>query len=131
MTNNALFDRAKQAADLAYAPYSKFCVGAALLCADGTVYLGANIENAAYPATVCAERTALFRAVLDGQRQFRAIAVAAKTADGTFVPAPPCGICRQALSEFSDGSLTVLFGTDESLTETTLCALLPHSFSLE
>ena len=130
MTNTELFAKAKQAACRAYAPYSGFCVGAALLCEDGTVYLGANIENASYGATICAERTALCKAVFDGKRRFTALAVAAKTSDGTFVPAPPCGICRQALAEFTDGTLIVLFGTDESLTETTLSALLPHSFSL-
>lgn len=121
---------AQKATALSYAPYSGFCVGAALLCEDGSVYLGANIENASYGATVCAERTALWKAVLDGKRKFTAIAVAAKNKDGVFVSSPPCGICRQALSEFSDGSLRVLFGTPEQIQTVELRELLAFAFSM-
>ncbi|MDD6062949.1 MAG: cytidine deaminase [Oscillospiraceae bacterium] len=130
MTDTELFQKALQAADCAYAPYSGFRVGAALLAQDGALYTGANIENASYGATVCAERTALFQAVLDGKRQFTALAVAAKNTDGETVSAPPCGICRQALAEFSDGSLRVLFGTENDLNAVPLASLLPHSFCL-
>lgn len=130
MTETELFAMAKDATKLAYAPYSGFQVGAALLCEDGNIYLGANIENASYGATVCAERTALWKAVLDGKRKFSVIAVAAKNKDGVFVSSPPCGICRQALSEFSDGSLMVCFGTDDHLEKRELRELLAFSFSL-
>lgn len=95
-----LYSMAVNAAKTAYAPYSGFTVGAAILCDDGTVFTGCNIENASYSVTVCAERVALFSAVAAGHRKFRAIAVAG-SADGDFSkPVPPCGICRQALSEF-------------------------------
>ena len=128
MTDRELMQLALQAAENAYAPYSHFCVGAALLAKDGKVYTGANIENASYGATVCAERTALWKAVLDGCRAFDALAVAAKKPDGNLADAPPCGICRQALAEFSDGSLTVLYGATDAPKKTTLRQLLPDSF---
>ena len=129
MTNPELMRLALDAADNAYAPYSHFRVGAALLTKDGkVVYTGANIENASYGATVCAERTALWKAALDGHREFDTLAVAAKNPDGTPADAPPCGICRQTLAEFSDGSLTVLFGSPDAPTRTTLGELLPASF---
>ena len=130
MTELELYKIAAEATALAYAPYSGFAVGAALLTKSGKLYTGANIENSSYGATVCAERTALWKAVLDGEREFSALAVAARNANGQAVSAPPCGICRQTLSEFSDGSLTVLFGTENDLQKTTLAALLPHTFSL-
>ncbi|MBQ7541346.1 MAG: cytidine deaminase [Clostridia bacterium] len=130
MTDQELFTYAQKACEKAYAPYSRFRVGAALLTKDGKVYTGANIENASYGATVCAERTALFAAVLDGRREFTAIAVAAVQPDGAYASAPPCGICRQALSEFSDGSLRVLYGTPQQLQEASLGSLLPQAFGL-
>ena len=130
MTDRDLMQRALQAADSAYAPYSHFRVGAALRTADGRIYTGANIENASYGATVCAERTALWKAVLDGCRAFDAIAVAAVAPDERVTAAPPCGICRQALAEFSDGSLRVLFGTPDAPQTRTLRELLPEAFSL-
>jgi cytidine deaminase len=100
MTPEKLVELAKEAMTHAYAPYSGFKVGAALLCADGTVYQGCNIENAAFSPTVCAERSAIFKAVYDGVRDFTAIAVVGGkngTISGTF---PPCGVCRQVLREF-------------------------------
>ena len=130
MTDFELMQLALQAADNAYAPYSHFCVGAALLTKDGKVYAGTNIENASYGATVCAERTALWKAVLDGYREFDTLAVAAKAPDGTSVDASPCGICRQTLAEFSDGSLTVLYGAPDDPKRTTLAELLPDAFTL-
>ncbi len=130
MTDTELTALALQAAENAYAPYSHFRVGAALVTKDGKVYTGANIENASYGATVCAERTALWKAVFDGYREFDTLAVAARKDDGTITEAPPCGICRQALAEFSDGSLTVLYGAPDNPKRTTLRALLPEAFAI-
>ena len=130
MTDRELMALAVQAAENAYAPYSHFCVGAALVTKDGKVYTGANIENASYGATVCAERTALWKAVLDGYREFDTLAVAAKSPDGSIADAPPCGICRQTLAEFSDGTLSVLYGAPDAPKRTTLDALLPAAFAL-
>lgn len=93
----ALVAAAVAAARHAYIPYSNYPVGAALLAADGQVYTGCNVENAVYPATICAERTALVKAVSEGQRQFEAIAVATRNGGS------PCGICRQMLYEFAPG----------------------------
>ena len=97
--------RAVEAMGHAYAPYSGYKVGAALLCADGTVYQGCNIENASYTPTVCAERTAFFKAVYDGHRDFTAIAVCGGK-DGVITGAfPPCGVCRQVMREFCEDDL--------------------------
>lgn len=129
-TELELMQTALRAADSAYAPYSHFRVGAALLTRDGRIYTGANIENAAYGATVCAERTALWKAVFDGYREFDMLAVAAINPNGAVVNAPPCGVCRQTLAEFSDGSLAVLYGAPDAPKRTTLKALLPEAFAL-
>ena len=119
-----LFDKAVDAAKGAYAPYSGFRVGAAILCDDGTVFTGCNIENASYSVTVCAERVALFSAVAAGYRRFVAIAVAG-SADGDFTkPCPPCGVCRQALAEFMDADAAVILADGVH----TLGELLPMSF---
>ena len=100
MTSTELIHLAQEAMTHAYAPYSGYKVGAALLCADGTVYQGCNIENASYTPTVCAERTAFFKAVYDGHRDFTAIAVCGGK-DGVITGYfPPCGVCRQVMSEF-------------------------------
>lgn len=96
MTDMELLARAKEAKNFSYAPYSGFHVGAALLCEDGSVYTGCNIENAAYSPTNCAERTALFKAVSEGKRGFAAIAVVGDRGERV----TPCGVCRQALAEF-------------------------------
>lgn len=112
----------------AYAPYSGYKVGAALLGADGTVYTGCNIENAAYSVTVCAERTALFKAVSSGCRRFCGLAVVGGR-DGLGDFAWPCGVCRQALSEFCPPELPVYVLDGQGRMEThTLGALLPHAF---
>ncbi len=97
MTAEELCKKAVEMIDMAYAPYSRFRVGAAVECDDGTVYTGCNIENAAFTPTNCAERTAIFKAVSEGHRRFRRIAVAAETEDFT----APCGVCRQVMAEFS------------------------------
>ncbi len=107
----------------AYAPYSHYPVGAALLAASGRVYAGVNVENAAYPSSICAERVAVFKAVSDGERQFTAIAVV------TLNGGSPCGACRQVLAEF--GLDTVVIIADQNgklLQETTVADLLPGSF---
>jgi Cytidine deaminase len=104
-------------------------VGAALLCDDGSVYTGCNIENAAYSPTICAERVAIFKAVSDGKRGFIAIAIAGgakETAEETLAPCYPCGVCRQVLAEFCQPELAVI--TAEG--KTSLRDLLPHSFRL-
>lgn len=113
----------------AYAPYSGYKVGAALLCADGTVYQGCNIENGSYGATNCAERTAFFKAVYDGHREFTAIAVCGGK-DGVISDVfPPCGICRQVMREFcADDFRVYLVGKDGVCTERTLSQILPDSF---
>ena len=118
-----LVQRAVQAMDWAYAPYSKFPVGAALLAASGRIYDGVNVENAAYPAGVCAERTAVFKAVSEGEREFVAVAVATRGAGA------PCGVCRQVLAEFGYNMTVILADTDGSVRlMTTLAALLPEAF---
>ena len=131
MTPEKLLAMAKEAMTHAYAPYSGYQVGAALLCADGTVYCGCNIENAAYSPTNCAERTAIFKAVYDGQRKFTAIAVVGGK-DGKITGAfPPCGVCRQVMREFCQDDFIIYIGGAEDTYETlTLADLLPHSFSL-
>ena len=99
MTKQELCQKAVDMLAMAYVPYSHFPVGAALECADGAVYTGCNIENAAYTPTNCAERTAVFKAVSEGRRSFRRIAIAAATERFT----APCGVCRQVLAEFDPG----------------------------
>ena len=114
----------------AYVPYSGYKVGAALLCADGTVYQGCNIENAAYGPTNCAERTAIFKAVYDGHRDFTAIAVCGGK-DGVITGSfPPCGVCRQVMREFcGEDFLIYMVGANGSYQTVTLGQLLPFSFN--
>jgi cytidine deaminase len=121
----ALLDAARRAREQAYAPYSGFRVGAALLDADGRVWLGANVENAAYPATICAERTALPAAVVAGAREFVALAVAGD-GDG---PCTPCGTCRQVLYEFAPDLLVLASGATGATARYVLGRdLLPDGF---
>lgn len=128
----ALVEQALEARKKAYAPYSGFKVGAALLCGDGGVYTGCNIENSAYTPSNCAERTAFFKAVSEGVRDFKAIAVVGgRTKAGE--ECPPCGVCRQVMAEFCDGDFVILLGReDEDIRwrAVTLGQLLPLSFSL-
>ncbi|MFH1634824.1 MAG: cytidine deaminase [Chloroflexota bacterium] len=108
----------------AYAPYSNYAVGAALLTNSGQIFSGVNVENAAYPTTICAERVAVFKAVSEGERDFTAIAVA--TENGGF----PCGSCRQVLAEFGLSIVVLIVdGKGELVDETTVAALLPASFT--
>ena len=128
MTPEQLVQLSKEAMLHAYAPYSGFYVGAALLCADGTVYQGCNIENAAYGPTNCAERTAFFKAVYDGHRAFKAIAICGGkegTITGSF---PPCGVCRQVMREFCQDDFLVYLVNDTGYETRTLAQLLPDSF---
>ena len=130
MTPEKLMELAKEAMTHAYAPYSGFKVGAALLCADGTVYQGCNIESASYTPTICAERTAFFKAVYDGHRDFSAIAVCGGKNGVITDIFPPCGVCRQVMREFcEDDFLIYLIGADGTWQERTLAQILPDSFS--
>ena len=129
MTPEKLVELAKEAMSRAYAPYSGFKVGAALLCADGTVYQGCNMENASYTPTVCAERTAFFKAVYDGKRDFVAIAVCGGK-DGVIAGAfPPCGVCRQVMREFCEDDFTLYLVNESGFDTLTLDQILPYSFS--
>ena len=132
MTPEKLIELAKEAMTRAYVPYSGYKVGAALLCADGTVYQGCNIENAAFGPTNCAERTAIFKAVYDGHRHFTAIAVCGGK-DGNITGAfPPCGVCRQVMREFcGDDFVVYLAGAEDTYEAVTLAELLPHSFQAD
>lgn len=132
MNVEKLIEMAMDAMTHAYAPYSGYKVGAALLCADGTVYQGCNIENAAYSPTVCAERAAFCKAVYDGHREFTAMAVCGGK-DGVITGYfPPCGVCRQVMAEFCKVDFIVyLAGPDGAWKTYTLAQLLPHSFGLE
>ncbi len=125
----ALLAAAGEARKNAYAPYSHFTVGAALLAEDGRIFVGCNVENAAYSPTLCAERVALGSAVAHGARRILAVAVVG--GHGEEEPCSPCGVCRQALSELTDADAPVLFRTEEGIAEIKLSALLPHAFRLE
>ncbi len=130
MSPEKLVELAKEAMERAYAPYSRYKVGAALLCKDGTVYQGCNIENAAHSPTNCAERTAFFKAIYDGHRDFSAIAVCGGkdgVISGLF---PPCGVCRQVMREFCEEDFRIYMVTPTGYEERTLAQLLPDSFSL-
>ena len=130
MKPETLIEYAIDAMSRAYAPYSGYKVGAALLCADGAVYQGCNIENASYSPTICAERTAFANAVSEGQREFAAIAICGGkdgVIQGLF---PPCGVCRQVMAEFCGPDFPVYLATPEGYETRTLAQLLPDSFSL-
>ena len=131
MDHKELMKIAMKAREKAYAPYSGYRVGAALLCEDGTVYTGCNIENAAYTPTNCAERTAFFKAVSEGQRHFVKIAVAGGRE--TAAPCMPCGVCRQVMAEFCRPKSFKIVYLDDSgeIGEMLLKELLPKSFGPE
>lgn len=130
MTKEELVLLAEEAMTHAYVPYSGYKVGVALLTADGRVYQGCNIENASYTPTVCAERTAFFKAVYDGIRDFSAIAVVGGKNGEITGLFPPCGVCRQVMREFCGDDFTVyLGGANGEIKTLTLSDLLPYSFS--
>ena len=124
---NELINKAKEAAQNAYCPYSRYHVGAALLGESGKIYTGCNVENASYSLTVCAERTAIFKAVSEGNKNFSAIAVAG-SADGDFSRnCTPCGACLQVMSEFCGGDFTIILADGEHK----LSEFFPVSFNKE
>mgnify|MGYP002387348952 FL=1 len=119
-----LIEQAGQARQRAYAPYSNYLVGAALLTSRGEVFQGANIENAAYPTSMCAERVAIYKAVSEGQREFTAIAVVTENGGS------PCGSCRQVMAEFGLETIVLIADTSgKLLQETTVAGLLPAAFT--
>ena len=125
MTEQALCQKAIAMLDMAYVPYSHFPVGAALLCKDGTVFTGCNIENAAYGATICAERTAIFKAVSEGHRDFAAIAIAGRSDDYCY----PCGACRQFLAEFAPDMEVLSAMGGGRYVSNRLSELMPYTFN--
>ena len=130
MTPEKLCQLAIEAMGHSYSPYSGYKVGAALLCEDGSVYQGCNIENASYTPTICAERTAIFKAVYDGHQDFAAIAICGGKdgiIEGLF---PPCGVCRQVMREFCRDDFLVYLVKPQGYEVRTLAQLLPDSFSL-
>ena len=131
MIKEQLVSVAKEAMMNAYSPYSGYKVGAALLCKDGSVYTGCNIENAGYSATNCAERTAFFKAVSEGKREFTSIAICGGkdgVLDGEF---PPCGVCRQVMQEFCEDEFLIYLASKDGIETYTLKELLPMSFRPE
>ena len=111
--------------------YSDFCVGAALLCDDGSVYMGCNVENAAFSPTCCAERVAVFKAVSDGKRSFSAIAIVGGRSDSdTVTPCYPCGVCRQVMSEFCKDDFIVITENNGIAESTSFSNILPNRFKL-
>ena len=130
MTDQELVDRAIKMQEFSYVPYSRFPVGAALLCDDGTVFTGCNVENAAFGSTICAERTALFKAVSEGVTRFTDIAVVgARRGEVNKQITSPCGVCRQALFEFGGPELNVIMArTPDDFIERSMDELLPFGF---
>ncbi len=125
ITNEKLMDFAKDAAKKAYAPYSGFAVGAALLTLSWKIYTGCNVENASYGASVCAERIAVFKAVSEGERIFRKIAIYTSGGSGS-----PCGICRQVLSEFSSDMTLLYHDSQGIIKEVPLSKMIPDAFNM-
>ncbi|MDR1373633.1 MAG: cytidine deaminase [Treponema sp.] len=124
MDMDMLFREAQRAAEAAYAPYSKFRVGAALLAADGTIFRGCNVENRSFGLTICAERNAVVQGIGQGRRSFTALAIAAPD---SAVPVGPCGACRQVLSEFMAPEAPVRFGgSGPERVDTTIGELYPY-----
>jgi len=126
MNYKELVKKAYEVRENAYAPYSKYKVGAALLTKSGKVYLGCNVECGSFGGTNCAERTALFSAIADGEREFKAIAIVSSSNDYTY----PCGICRQVLIEFGK-DIDVIIAKDMDYKVVKLSELLPHSWTSE
>lgn len=130
MKDEELLDLAERARQNAYAPYSGYSVGAALLAQDGSVTSGCNVENASYGGTICAERTALVRAIAEGKRSFCAIAiVGGRQGEAAKEPFMPCGICRQMLREFCTEDFRVLVRGEEGTVVRTLAELIPEGFT--
>ena len=129
MNYSELIAKANEARKGAYAPYSEFTVGAALLCRNGKVYTGCNIENASYGATICAERTAIFKAVSEGEGEFDAIARVGAPQGKDYEFCPPCGMCRQVMTEFCDlDSFKIVLSNGREERVYTLREMIPYSF---
>lgn len=128
MTDKQLMEIAVKAREMSYSPYSNFRVGAALLGLSGKVYTGCNVENAGYTPTNCAERTALFKAISEGEREFSAIAIVGGPGDKLNDFCAPCGVCRQALSEFCDKDFRFVLGNPNEIKVVTMEEILPYSF---
>lgn len=126
MENEVLISYARKAMGNAYAPYSDFCVGAALLTTEGDVFTGCNVENASFGASICAERCAVLKAVSEGCTSFTKIAIVSSEDSLTY----PCGICRQFLSEFMQDGIVVLCDAEGNIKEYSLDTLLPYAFNL-
>ena len=128
MTNLELMKAAAKAREYSYSPYSGFKVGAALLTKSGKVFTGCNVENAAYSPTNCAERTAVFKAVSEGELTFSAIAIVGGMGENIAELCAPCGVCRQVLAEFTDENFRILLGTPEQFSVYSMKEILPYSF---
>ncbi|MBD8942479.1 MAG: cytidine deaminase [Clostridiales bacterium] len=126
MDNETLISYAKKAMGNAYAPYSQFSVGAAVLTSDGEVFTGCNVENASFGATICAERCAVLKAISEGYTSFNKIAIVSSSDNLTY----PCGICRQFLSEFMEDGYVVLQDSDGNIREYPFDELIPYAFNL-
>lgn len=125
-----LIETAMKAREMAYAPYSHYKVGAALLAKSGKIYTGCNVENASFTPTNCAERTAFFKAISEGDREFEMIAiVAGKDGEELSKNCTPCGVCRQVMTEFCDKDFKIILGTPDDFKVLTLEEIMPHSFS--
>lgn len=130
MKEQELINAAKKAMEKSYAPYSHFNVGAALYCGDGKVYLGANIENSSFSLCCCAERNAVFRAVNDGERDFKAIAIVGGKNHKIEKYCPPCGACRQVLTEFCMENFDIILTNGQKIKTFKLKDIMPLGFSL-
>ena len=126
-----LIIEAQNARKYSYSPYSHFCVGAALLTKSGKVYTGCNVENAAYSATNCAERTAIFKAVSEGERDFEALAIVGGREGEIAEFCAPCGVCRQVIAEFCPKDFKIILGNKDKFEVYTLEQLLPFAFTPE
>lgn len=126
MEDRELLDMAREASKMSYSPYSRVCVGAALVVKSGKVYTGCNVENSSYGGTICAERTAALKAVSDGEREFESIAIA-----GSIHNLVPCGMCRQFLSEFCTDMKVIYENEYGEMVVTNLSVLFPSGFSLK
>ena len=131
MDDKTLMQLAESVRKTAYAPYSNFKVGCALLTKSGKVYTGINIENASFSPTNCAERTAFFKAISEGEREFEAIAICGGRNESADEICAPCGVCRQVMAEFCKGDFIVILGNENKMQRHTLSSLLPLSFGLD
>lgn len=128
--NKQLIETAVKAREMAYAPYSHYKVGAALLAKSGKIYTGCNVENASFTPTNCAERTAFFKAISEGDREFEMIAiVAGKDGEELSKNCTPCGVCRQVMTEFCDKDFKIILGTPDDFKVLTLEEIMPYSFT--